>query len=351
MKYQDHVVLATTPLFEVMAILEKRKPKIVFIVDDEQCLLGSITDGDVRRYGMLHHTFEASAKEVMKAPCLSACSRTEAIMLHQKHQISCIPLVNGEMKLVDIWFDGAAQMVHELEAQYRDTVVVMMAGGRGERLYPYTAVLPKPLIPIQGVPIAQRIMERFVVVGLQKFFMSINYKKNIIKAYFDEVLQDVKISYYEEEQPTGTAGSLRAMRDELTQDFIVINCDILIDVDIEDLLRFHKRNNNTVTIVSALKALTIPYGVLEVEALGNVVQMKEKPVLNHFINTGMYVVSPEAFDCFPSQEFCHMTEVIQNCMNKGMRVQVYVIGDGAFMDMGQLDELDDMQRKLHKTGG
>ncbi len=346
MRMLEYVISKQETLLAVMDLLERSAQKIVYVVEDDQTLLGAITDGDIRRFVLKHQRHDALAHEVMKAPCQFAQTKAEAFSKMQEHQIGSVPIVDEKMHVVDVVFAKTVVVNKELEKTLLDTMVVMMAGGKGERLYPYTAVLPKPLIPIQGVPIAQRIIERFAAVGLHQFILSLNYKKNIIKAYFDDVMHHLSFTYIEEQKPTGTGGSLRQMQDCLTQDFFVINCDNLIDLNIEELLRLHKEKQNIITVVTALKPMKIPYGVLQLGDDGEVLEVKEKPVMNAFINTGMYVVSPKLFSYFPEQEFFHMTDLLEICLDKKLKMGSYIIKEDAFLDMGQLDELDHMQQVL-----
>ncbi len=346
MRMLEYVISKQETLLAVMDLLERSAQKIVYVVEDDQTLLGAITDGDIRRFVLKHQRHDALAHEVMKAPCQFAQTKAEAFSKMQEHQIGSVPIVDEKMHVIDVVFAKTVVVNKELEKTLLDTMVVMMAGGKGERLYPYTAVLPKPLIPIQGVPIAQRIIERFAAVGLHQFILSLNYKKNIIKAYFDDVMHHLSFTYIEEQKPTGTGGSLRQMQDCLTQDFFVINCDNLIDLNIEELLRLHKEKQNIITVVTALKPMKKPYGVLQLDDDGEVLEVKEKPVMNAFINTGMYVVSPKLFSYFPEQEFFHMTDLLEICLDKKLKMGSYIIKEDAFLDMGQLDELDHMQQVL-----
>lgn len=256
-------------------------------------------------------------------------------------------MVSAEGHIKEIIYDHEVMSMPSLvEEAYRSIPVVMMAGGKGERLYPYTSVLPKPLIPIAGTPIAERILKRFDQAGLHNYILSLNYKKNIIKAYFDDVMEDCSFTYVEEEKPLGTGGSLSLMKDLLEEDFFVINCDILIDVDLNSLIAQHKREGNLVTVVSALKQIHIPYGVLETDNEGQIVEMKEKPSIEQFINTGMYLVNKKVFEYFPAKESFHMTDVVEELMKHHQRVGIYAVSDSAFMDMGIMSELDKMNQKL-----
>lgn len=343
----EEIVKSTVSIIDVMAILEKLPVKNVYVVDEDNRLLGSITDGDIRRYAVMHRSMEGVAASCMKSPCVSCESKDEGLLLLRQYKIHSVPLVDKNGAIIEIIYDHEVLKEPTLvDEEYRSIPVVMMAGGKGERLYPYTSVLPKPLIPIAGTPIAERILTRFEKAGFSNYILSLNYKKNIIKAYFDDVMNNCSFTYVEETKPLGTGGSLRLMEDLLFDDFFVINCDMLIDVNLNSLISLHKKEGNVITVVSSLKRIYIPYGVIETDSKGNILKMREKPSQEQFINTGMYLVNKKAFEYFPNRETFHMTDVIDELMKAGQKVGIFAISDTAFMDMGVMSELDKMNQKL-----
>lgn len=343
----EGIVRETVSILDVMSLLNTLPVKTVYVVNTDNQVIGSITDGDIRRYAISKKSMEGFAADCMKSPCLTCVSKEEGLSKLSQYGIQSIPLISSNGTIKEILYDHKIMNQPSLvDESYRAIPVVMMAGGKGERLYPYTSVLPKPLIPIAGVPIAERILMRFEQAGLHNYILSLNYKKNIIKAYFDEAMEDCTFTYVEEEHPLGTGGSLRLMEDLLLDDFFVINCDMLIDVDLNSLIAQHKREKNIVTVVSSLKQIHIPYGVIEADAKGKIIRMSEKPSIEQFINTGMYLVNKEVFKYFPHKESFHMTEVIDELLKNHQNVGIYAIGDTAFMDMGVMSELDKMNQKL-----
>ena len=222
-----------------------------------------------------------------------------------------------------------------------------MAGGKGTRLYPYTKILPKPLIPIGEVPILERIMEHFYKFGAKEFYVTINYKKEMIKAYFSELKPHYIINYIEEKEPLGTAGSIRLLEKRFISPVIVTNCDILIDIDYGKVLEYHQKSENTLTVVSALKNIMIPYGVLHSQASGSIVSIEEKPQISYFINTGMYILSPEYLDRIPSNKFYHMTDLMDRLISENMRVGMYPVSDNSFLDMGEFEEMKRMEERIN----
>ena len=223
-----------------------------------------------------------------------------------------------------------------------------MAGGKGTRLYPYTKILPKPLIPIGDIPIMERILDRFFKFGVKNFFATVNYKKNMIISYFSDIESKYKIKYVEENKPLGTAGSIKLINEKIKKPFIVTNCDILIEADYNDIYKYHMDSGNKLTIVGALKNVVIPYGVLHTKENGSVISMEEKPSFSNFINTGMYILNPELIEQIPEDTFFHMTDLAEKLLQNGERVGMYPVSEDSFLDMGEFAEMQRMEEKLKK---
>ena len=228
-----------------------------------------------------------------------------------------------------------------------DVPCVIMAGGKGTRLYPYTKILPKPLIPIGDTPILERILNRFVEFGVNKFYLTVNYKKKMIRSYFEEVNPDYDIIYVEEDKPLGTGGSIKLIRQKFDKPIIIANCDAIINADYKDLYNFHIKSGNAITIVSSLKNITIPYGVLKTRENGELIKMEEKPKLSYFINTGMYIINPETIKFIPNDKMYHMTNLVDDVKNSGGKVGMYPVSEDSFLDMGEFDEMRRMEEKLN----
>jgi NDP-sugar pyrophosphorylase family protein len=215
---------------------------------------------------------------------------------------------------------------------------VILAGGLGTRLYPYTKILPKPLIPFGEKPIIEVIMDRFNYYGVRNFHVSVNHMANMIKAYFSDQPADYKIGFVQEEKPLGTAGSLHLLKGAIKKDFFVTNCDILIDADYGGIMDFHKTNQNDITMVCCMKRSSIPYGIVEITKGGTLRSLKEKPEFDHLVNTGMYVVKPGMLDLVPKNKFFHFTDLIEKAKSKGHKVGIYPISENAWLDIGQIEE-------------
>ncbi len=222
-------------------------------------------------------------------------------------------------------------------------IAVIMAGGRGERLDPFTKILPKPLIPVGDKPIIDKVMENFNKYGISNFVLTLNYKKEFIKMYFRENKNPYNVKFLEENEYLGTAGGLSMLNGMVKDTFFVCNCDTIIKNDFKDILVWHKLEKALLTIIGCHKEIVIPYGTLEQKG-SQLKKINEKPVLNFIINTGMYVMEPEVLELVPSNERLGMNQLIEKVMKRG-KVAVYPISDGWF-DIGQWKEYRDSLRLL-----
>jgi NDP-sugar pyrophosphorylase family protein len=251
-----------------------------------------------------------------------------------------MPVVNDKKELTKVYFWEDVFGEDEKRNQSKlNLPVVIMAGGKGTRLKPLTNVIPKPLIPIGDKTIIEEIMDRFVEVGCDDFYISVNYKAETIKQYFAQLKNDnYKTSYFQEEKPLGTAGSLFLIRDKINTTFFVSNCDIIINEDYSEILKYHRENKNELTIVAALKHYPIPYGTIKTKSKGVLDKLTEKPEITFQINSGMYILEPGLLDEIPENEFFHITHLIENIQKRDGNVGVFPVSEGSWKDIGNLDE-------------
>jgi NDP-sugar pyrophosphorylase family protein len=216
--------------------------------------------------------------------------------------------------------------------------VVIMAGGKGTRMEPFTKILPKPLVPIQEKPIIEHIIERFLDIGCSDFHLTVNYKGKILKAYFEEVQPDYQVHFVDEHEPLGTAGSLRFLDDKFNQPFFVTNCDIIIKTDYSDLYEFHQKGDYDITLVASEKEYIIPYGTCQLNKDGHLDHINEKPTYYFLINVGLYILNPDVLKLIPENKFYHITHLIEDAKNKGKKVGIFPIDDDAWVDVGEWSE-------------
>ncbi|MCI9123128.1 MAG: NTP transferase domain-containing protein [Eubacterium sp.] len=339
-------------IMEAMQKIDSNSKGILFILSDDEKLIGTITDGDIRRAIIRTGDLHVRIADIMNPDpkVVAQKDRQTAHSLLRKFQLRAIAVVDKDRRLVDVVFDLDTDLSSEKKDSLKGVPVVIMAGGKGTRLYPFTKILPKPLIPIGDVPILERIMDRFCGYGADEFCISVNYRKNMIKSYLAEK-QDYRVLFIEEEQPLGTAGSLKLLAGRIQKPFFVTNCDILIRADYGKVYEHHVRSGNMATIISALKNIELPYGVVESNGGGNVSAIREKPKMSYFINTGMYVLDQQCLEWIPEGPVFHMTDLVEKLLREGRGIGMYPVSEDSFLDMGEWEELQRMEHKLRQSSG
>lgn len=344
MNIKEFMVNDDNTVIEVMELLDKVAKKVMFLVKDEK-LVAAITDGDIRRWILRKGDLNARIDKVANysPKYLFEKDQSSANVMMKKNSIEAIPIVDEAMKLLSVvlWND---LIIHKNDL--RDVPMVMMAGGYGTRLYPYTKILPKPLIPIGEIPIAEHIINRFGEFGCKDFYLVVNHKRNMIKAYFNEVEKDYKVDYIDEDIPLGTGGGLSLLKGKIDRTFILSNCDILIDHDYSKILAYHKSKGNLITMVCSLKNIKIPYGIVEIGESGEIESMKEKPQFSFFSNTGMYIVEPSVIEQLEEDVAIGFPSIIDDYRKCGEKIGVYPISEYAWLDMGQLEGMEEMRKRL-----
>lgn len=347
MDVKDIIIDESYTISEVIKKIDKTAKRILLVERDEK-LVGVITDGDIRRFILKNGDLRENCKDIINRNPVTIKSedRDKALKIMKKYSINSVPVVDKNKKIKSVIFWDESEMYLPMFKNGEKIPVVIMAGGLGTRLYPYTKILPKPLIPIGDIPIVERIINKFQKFNIDKVYLTVNHKKNMIKSYFNDHEMEYDINFVEEEKPLGTGGSLYLLKNQLKETFFLTNCDILIDSDYSDIYRMHKESGNTVTIVAAMKNTTIPYGVIKLNGKGEIEEMDEKPEMSFMVNTGMYVVEPEVLDFIKEDEFIGFPDVIERCREKGFKVSVYPVTEESWMDMGELDEMQNMINKL-----
>ncbi|MEE1010333.1 MAG: nucleotidyltransferase family protein [Agathobacter sp.] len=344
------IALNTITVVEAMEKIDKNGKGILFIVDNGMRLVGCVTDGDIRRWIIKTGRLDVNVDIFMnKNPKVIFNGNNEnAFSLIKEDGIKAMPVLDFKRRVIDIIFENNApseQKNHSTSLE--NTNVIIMAGGKGTRLYPYTKILPKPLIPIGEVPILERIINKFCEYGISNYYLTVNYKKAMIKSYFADFCHEYVINYVEEDKPLGTAGSIKLIRDKFEDPVIITNCDTLVDVDYKKVMEYHISSENALTIVAALKNVIVPYGVIHSGSGGVIQSMEEKPKKSYFINTGLYVLNPELIQKIPDDCIFHMTNLADLLMKENYQVGMYPISEDAFLDMGEFEEMSRMEKKLN----
>ena len=323
--------------------------KTLIVVNDRNKIVGTITDGDIRRWILKGRSLGENLACAMNRRPLTlkeGFSKEGAKDLMLQKQVECLPVVDGEKKVIAAlsWIDLFENNPKDLKSL--KLPVVIMAGGEGARLHPFTKILPKPLMPIGDKPIIEIIINRFFDYGCNEFYLSLNYKSNIIKAYFSDFEHKYKINYILENKPLGTAGSLHLLKNRIKKTFFVSNCDILIEADYADMLKFHRQRKNRITLVSSMKNFTIPYGVCEIGNGGALRNIREKPEYDFLVNTGMYILDKSVIDDIPKNRFYNITDLISEYIERNEKIGVYPVSEKSWLDMGQFEALQEMLKRF-----
>lgn len=346
MDVQEFLIDEESSMLEAMALLDKLAKKVLFVIKGDR-FAGAITDGDIRRWILKKGNLNAKVKDMANYSPKYIYEKDKPLAkdFMRKHSIEALPVLNEEEEIISIvfWNDEEIEREGKLEAP-----IVIMAGGLGTRLYPYTKILPKPLIPIGEIPIAEHIINRFNQYGSKQFYLIVNHKKNMIKAYFNEIQKQYEVYYADEVRPLGTGGGLSLLKGEIDSTFILTNCDIIIEENYEKIYDYHQKENNLITMVCSLKNIKIPYGVIEISEAGEIEEMKEKPEFSFFANTGMYVVEPRVINELENDTAIGFPDIIEKYKQSGEKIGVYPISENAWLDMGQLDEMEKMRRRLER---
>ena len=339
---------------EAMKYLDKTAEKVLLVIDEESKLKGTLSDGDVRRAILSGKSLENSINDIYNSNptylYLDDFSRDEAKKILLNKKIELIPLININKQVVDYitWdgifgTDGDALIENDKKI---NIPVVIMAGGKGTRLEPFTKILPKPLVPIGDKTIAELIMEQFAMFGVNDFYYTLNYKGDMIKAYFNSIEHTYNIKFVHETEFLGTAGSLKLLESELKGTFILSNCDILVKADYSDVLRFHMENNSELTVLSAIMHHKIPYGIVSFGDKGAITGIQEKPEHSFTINTGVYLINSECLKLIPENSFYHLTDLIEELLKRNRKIFTYPVNTDDYVDIGQWDDYRNIVNKL-----
>lgn len=329
---------------EAMQKIDKNSNGILFLVNAEEILVACITDGDIRRFLLSGGSLNSKAIDASNLSPKKAVSSEEAKVLYHKRNCIAIPIVDDHGRLLGV-YNGEGDEVRKKTPL--NIPVVINAGGKGTRLDPFTRVLPKPLIPVGDTPIIEHIIKEYKSYNCSEFHVIVNYKKELMKTYFADNDNKYNITWYDEDKPLGTGGGISLLRGVLKETFFFANCDVLLTANYESMLRYHKENRNTITMICAYKSFHIPYGVVEMGINGSIKEMREKPLMTHLINTGIYLVEPEVIDDIENGEFIGFPDIVEREIRKGKKVGVFPVSDNDWMDMGQLPELEKMRIKLY----
>ncbi|MBM7700751.1 nucleotidyltransferase family protein [Kurthia huakuii] len=336
MSNKNNLICVQKTLLDVMNLINNSEFKIAFVIDEEKRLVGTVTDGDIRRSLLREKSLQVSIDKVMNKNPIYGCvsqSSTDYQKKLKEYSINYLPVIDIERKIQCIVGLNKTE-----EIQYPNKVVLMV-GGLGSRLRPLTEHLPKSMLKIGNKPILQIIIENFKSYGFNNFVLCVNYKKEIIQSYFKNGAQfDVNIEYIEEDKRLGTAGALSLLQHDVKDPIFIMNGDLLTQVDFSKLLEYHLETGSIGTMCVREYEYQIPFGVIQTDE-HKLISIQEKPLKKEYVNAGIYMLSPKAIKYIPYHEFYDMPELFNKLISMDMNTSVFPIHE-YWMDIGQLADYE-----------
>lgn len=342
-RIQSIIVDAEKTIIQTMRIMDEVRTKSLLAFEKGR-FVGMITNGDLQRAIIANKPFDTPIIRLVDN------SNKKYAHLGDDHQrikdwmievrAEYMPILDDLGNLVDVifWDEILSDLPSSDNRPKIDLPVVIMAGGKGTRLKPITNVIPKPLIPVGDKTILEVIMDQFEGIGCHKFYMSINYKADLMKYYLGQLNHKYDIEFFMEDKPLGTIGSVSLLKGKINTPFFVSNCDSINEQDYRDVWDYHVKNHNDMTIVTMVKSFKIPYGVIETGEDGLMTALKEKPEQTYQVNTGVYILNPELINDIPQGEFFHITHLMEKVQKRGGRVGCFPVSEHSWRDMGEWPE-------------
>jgi len=338
---KKYSTFSSSTLLEALKQMDTLGKKLLMVIDDQK-FVGLLSIGDIQRAIIQNKPLDTLIANVLRKNIRIAKpndSNAEIKQMMFDFRMELCPVVNEENQIINVFFWEDLFGKKKLEPlSLFNLPIVIMAGGFGTRMKPLTNVLPKPLIPIGDKTILEEIFNRFGNYGCNRFYISVNYKADLIKYYIKNQNLPYEINYLEEDKPMGTVGSLSLLKKKIDQTFFVSNCDILVEQDYSEILDYHRNNKNEITVVAALKHYPIPYGTIETGENGKLISLHEKPEVTFKINSGMYILEPHLLDQIPKNSFFHITDLINTVRIRNGMIGVFPVSEKSWKDLGEWNE-------------
>ena len=341
--YKDTVLTENMKIKDAIITIEKSHSKIGLVVNKDFKLIATISDGDIRRGILKGLTLDSPITEILHLNFISVGadkSRDEIIEIMKINDINQIPIINEKGKLIGL------HLLNEFIGK-RDinNIVVIMAGGKGKRLRPFTEICPKPMLKIGEKPILEIIINRFKDHGFKNFYISVNYLKEQVINYFgDGQKLNINIQYIIEKEPLGTAGSLKKLPTSEKNPYLVVNGDVISSFNPSQVLEFHMTNKSDMTICAHNYEHKIPFGVMETKGI-KLQKILEKPSYHYLVNAGVYVIDPSLNTFIPEDKFFDMPDLINACSTNKKEINVFPIHE-YWLDIGLHENLKEARKKF-----
>jgi dTDP-glucose pyrophosphorylase len=342
-RIQSLMIDSGKTIIQTMKMMDDARTKSLLVFNEDK-FCGMITNGDLQRAIIANKPFSTPIGNLIDNNNKKYAYQGDDIQQVKDWMIEVraeyMPILDKDGNLVDVifWDDILSETIVEDNRKKIDLPVVIMAGGKGTRLSPLTNVIPKPLVPVGDKTILEVIMDQFESIGCHKFYMSVNYKADMMKYYLNQLDHHYDIEFFQEDKPLGTIGSVRLLKGKIDSPFFVSNCDSINEQDYRDVYDYHIKNRNNLTIVTMVKTFKIPYGVIETGDDGLMTALSEKPELTYQVNTGVYILNPECIDKIPEGEFFHITQLMEKIKAQGGRVGCFPVSEQSWKDMGEWNE-------------
>ncbi len=342
MKYQEITIYKDATIIDALKIMDNVHHKMLLVFEGTK-FYSIVTIGELQRAIIANYAMTTPIYQIILSNNKEYSYSEESIEIIKERMIRLraefMPILDDDGNLVDvIYWNNVFGSDPQNARENIKLPVVIMAGGKGTRLKPLTNVIPKPLVPVGEKTILEEIMDQFEGIGCSTFYMSVNYKFDIIKFYLNQLEHKYNISFFKEDKPLGSIGSVSLLKGKIDTPFFVSNCDIIIDQDYRDVYEYHRNNQNDITIVTAVKSFKIPYGVIETGENGIMQGLSEKPENTYMINTGVYILQPELIDEIPENEFFHITDLMERVKAREGKVGCFPVSEKSWRDMGNWDE-------------
>ena len=341
MTFNQYIVSPKSSIVEVLKKLRQLGRKSLLVSRSDHVLIGIVSDGDIRNSLLKGAKLESSISKIFnKNPVIvNKKSSTNLQVIKNifiNNRFDILPVIENK-KIINcllwenIFKKENNKLPHPVEC-------VVMAGGKGTRLKPFTDILPKPLIPIEGKPVIMHILENCQSFGFRKIYLSLNDKSSIIKSYLSEYKKNNNLEYILEKSPLGTIGSLGLIKKKIKNNFFICNCDMIFNLNFKSLYDHHVKNKYDITITASLKKYIIPYGVCEIDKKNLLKKINEKPELDLFINLGLYVFSKKIINLIPANKPLDADQLIEKALKLKLKVGVYPVDEESYADVGQWSE-------------
>ena len=346
---QKYLLDKNKTLKDALKKLEKIKEKCLLITRSGNILAGTVTDGDIRRAifngaNVSTNVYKFAKKNPVTLRNVDIENRNQdsnknfklkkVLKKSTDDKFDIIPVIDKKRIIKKIIYRKNIKNLFQDKQTLRKIPVLIMAGGRGTRLKEFTNYFPKPLVPVQNSTALEYIINMFKIAGFSKFFISLNYKKNLIKSYLKEIkVKNVK--YLEEKNFLGTAGAIGMLNGKVKSDFFVINCDSILSINLKKFYEFHRKNNYKITLAAASKNFNLPYGSCELKNNGQLKKITEKPNINYLVNVGLYIIKSDLISLVQKNKFLGMDAFIKKVQKRKGSVGVFPIEEESWIDVGQ----------------